>query len=109
MVLLGTPDVSRRLLPKRNRVTRTDGAKAGAALGFACAANGACPVASSGPVSLIYSPGTGFTGNSNFRFTGGQFQFNWDTSTASATGPGCYTLLMQLKDTTVKTLSIRLQ
>jgi hypothetical protein len=72
-------------------------------------AEGACPVASSGPVSLIYSPGTGFTGNSNFRFTGGQFQFNWDTSTAAATGPGCYTLLMQLKDTTVKTFSIRLQ
>jgi hypothetical protein len=26
------------------------------------------------------------------------YQFNWATSTASGTGPGCYTVVFQLKD-----------
>ena len=40
----------------------------------------------------------GATGGSNFRSASGGFQFNWDTTTAQATGKGCYTLVWQLKD-----------
>ena len=64
--------------------------------------NGVCPVidpASPGTTSVVlYSPATGATGGSNFRTVSGGFQFNWDTTTAQATGKGCYTLVWQLKD-----------
>ena len=64
--------------------------------------NGLCPVldpASPGMTSVVlYSPASGATGGSNFRTVTGGFQFNWDSTTAQATGKGCYTLVWQLKD-----------
>ena len=47
----------------------------------------------------LYSPATGATGGSNFRYLP-PFRFNWDTTTASTapviTGKGCYTVLITL-------------
>ncbi len=63
--------------------------------------NGVCPVTYPGANEVtLYSPATGATGNSSFRFISStkSFQFNWDTSKALATGPGCYTIVWQLKD-----------
>jgi hypothetical protein len=44
----------------------------------------------------VYSPATGATGGSDYRFIQSSlsYRFNW----ASPTVPGCYTLVWQLKD-----------
>ncbi len=60
--------------------------------------NGSCVPSLIGTAATLYSPATGATGGSNFRFVNPNFQFNWDTSTANATGKGCYTVVFQLKD-----------
>ncbi|HJT90195.1 MAG TPA: hypothetical protein VJ732_20130 [Bryobacteraceae bacterium] len=61
--------------------------------------NGVCHATYPGTVQVqLYNPATGATGGSNFRQVSGGFQFNWDTSTASSTGAGCYTLIWQFKD-----------
>jgi hypothetical protein len=60
---------------------------------------GPCTASMSGVSSTtLYNPATGATGGSNFRFVNPNFQFNWATSTATATGKGCYTVVFQLKD-----------
>ena len=69
--------------------------------------NGAAPktgcVASLvGSSQTLYSLPNGSTGNSNFRMVSNGFQFNWDTTTATATGPGCYTVKITLNDGTSK-------
>ena len=60
---------------------------------------------------MLYSPATGATGKSNFRYlsTSLSFQFNWDTTTASTTpivtGKGCYLVAIKLNDGTAKKLT----
>jgi hypothetical protein len=60
-----------------------------------------CVASPNGTTEVLYSPATGATGNSSFRYVP-PFQFNWDTSTASTapivTGKGCYTVLITLSD-----------
>jgi hypothetical protein len=48
--------------------------------------------------AVLYSPATGATGGSNFRFVSPTFQFNWDSTTAQSTGKGCYVVVWQFKD-----------
>ena len=61
--------------------------------------NGVCPITYPGTTKVVlYNPATGAAGGSNFRLISGGFQFNWDTTTAQATGKGCYTIVWQLKD-----------
>jgi hypothetical protein len=57
---------------------------------------GACTLDTPGAGVRLYSPATGATGGSDFRFiqSSHSYRFNW----ASATVPGCYTLVWQLKD-----------
>jgi hypothetical protein len=61
-------------------------------------ANATCSGMPSGATTLLYSPTTGATGGSTFRFDSGnqQFIFNWDTT--SVPGPGCYAVLVQPSD-----------
>jgi len=54
--------------------------------------------ATSTNTAVLYSPATGATGGSDFRFLSPTFRFNWDTSTATSTGKGCYVVVWQLKD-----------
>jgi VCBS repeat-containing protein len=54
--------------------------------------------ATSTNTAVLYNPATGATGGSNFRFVSPTFQFNWDTTTATSTGKGCYVVVWQLKD-----------
>jgi hypothetical protein len=65
-----------------------------------CSAS-ATPVNPEGPETL-YSPATGATGGSSFRFVSPGYQFNWDSTTAKTTpiktGAGCYTILITLSD-----------
>jgi hypothetical protein len=61
------------------------------------------------PAVTLYSPATGATGGSNFRFVSPNFQFNWDTSTASATGKGYYTVVFRLKDNSSWITSVQLK
>jgi hypothetical protein len=44
------------------------------------------------------SSATGATGGSDFRLVSGGYRFNWNTSTASSTGRGCYSVLITLND-----------
>jgi hypothetical protein len=61
--------------------------------------NGVCPITYPGITQVpLYSPATGATGGSNLRQVSNGFQFNWNGSTATSTGPGCYTIVWQLKD-----------
>jgi hypothetical protein len=67
------------------------------------APSGGCTVKSAtGTSEVLYSPATGATGGSNFRFVSGGYQFNWDTTTAKTnpiiTGVGCYTVVITLSD-----------
>jgi hypothetical protein len=59
---------------------------------------GICQPSLSGLATALYNPATGATGGSNFRSSNLNFQFNWDTSTANATGKGCYSVVFQLRD-----------
>jgi len=59
---------------------------------------GVCQPSLAGTAVTLFNPATGATGGSNFRFVNPNFQFNWDSSTAKATGTGCYTVVIQLKD-----------
>jgi Big-like domain-containing protein/pentapeptide repeat protein len=72
--------------------------------------NSTCLGAATGQSFLLYSPTTGATGNSTFRYdtTNNQFIFNWDSS--SLTGVGCYTIVVQLSDQSpLKATTIKLQ
>ena len=57
-----------------------------------------CAPSLAGTAANLYSPATGATGGSNLRNTANGFQFNWNTTTTSTTGAGCYTIVFQLKD-----------
>lgn len=73
-------------------------------------ASGVCPIATSSNSILLYSPTAGAAGNSTFRYSSGQFIFNWDTSSADPYGRGCFTLSVQLNDgSTPKLTSLQLQ
>jgi len=60
---------------------------------------------------LLYSPTSGATGGSTFRYdvSNNQFIFNWDTSTGVVTGAGCFTILLQLDDGAVKATKVQLK
>ncbi len=57
-----------------------------------------CTPSLTGTSVVLYSPATGATGNSSLQIGTSSFQFNWDSSTATGTGAGCYTIVFQLKD-----------
>jgi len=63
---------------------------------------GGCVTSLAGTYQTLFSQPNGATGNSSFRFIGPTFQFNWDTTTATVTGTGCYTIKISLDDTTAK-------
>ena len=62
--------------------------------------NVGCPGVPGTQAIVLYSPTSGATGNSTFRYdtTNNQFIFNWDTSSTAGLGTGCYTLVLQLAD-----------
>jgi hypothetical protein len=53
-----------------------------------------------GTPALLYSPATGATGFSDYRFitASSSYRFNWDTTVRPAGGPGCYTVVWQFDD-----------
>jgi hypothetical protein len=64
-----------------------------------------------GQTFLLYSPTSGATGGSTFRYdsSNNQFLFNWSTKVLT-TGPGCYEIILQLNDGSVpKATQISLQ
>jgi hypothetical protein len=72
--------------------------------------NTACAGPPNGAEILLYSPTMGATGGSTFRSSASGFIFNWDTSTGVPTGPGCYTLVLQLSDgSPARATTLRLQ
>jgi len=76
----------------------------------AAPAGGICPLSETGPSYLLYQPTAGATGGSTYRASSGQHIFNWDTSIGVASGPGCYTLLVELNDSSpLKRTSILLR
>jgi hypothetical protein len=54
------------------------------------------PVTSTGKEVVLYSPTSGATGGSTFRFSTNQFVFNWDTSKGAS--KGCWEIVLQLND-----------
>jgi len=73
-------------------------------------ANSSCAGPPTGQSFLLFSPTTGATGNSTFRYDSGsnQFIFNWDSSVVSSAG--CYTIVVQLSDgSPVKATTIQLR
>ena len=68
---------------------------------FLVAVAAGCAASAVGTPEVLFSPATGATGNSSFRYVP-PFQFNWDTSTAATapiiTGKGCYSVLIYLSD-----------
>lgn len=77
-------------------------------ISYAPASSGVC---GGGTAALLYSPATGATGKSSLQYLTktNSFQFNWDTSTASATGPGCYVVVWKLKDNSTQQTSVVLK
>ena len=74
--------------------------------------NPGCGGSPSGTLYVLYSPTSGATGGSTFRYdsNNNQFIFNWDTTVVAGTGPGCYTVLLQLNDgSPVKATTVQLQ
>src|SRR5579864_3088865 len=71
--------------------------------------NGTCTIVPAGSSLVLYSPTSGATGNSTFRFSTNQFVFNWDTSSADPFGKGCFTLLLQMNDGSSELTSLQLQ
>jgi hypothetical protein len=63
---------------------------------------GGCVPSLAGSYQTLYNPPNGATGNSSFRVVSNGFQFNWDSTTAAATGTGCYTVKITLNDGTAK-------
>ena len=57
---------------------------------------------------LLYSPTSGATGGSTFRYATDQFIFNWDTSKGAT--KGCWELWLQLDDgSTPRATIVKLQ
>ena len=46
----------------------------------------------------LYNPAAGATGGSDYRLVSNGDKFNWDTTSVSATGRGCYTIIWQFDD-----------
>jgi hypothetical protein len=67
--------------------------------------NNGCVASLSGTVEILYASPNQATGGSSLRdvtINGIQYsQFNWDTTSASITGAGCYTVLLTLTDGSV--------
>jgi hypothetical protein len=61
-------------------------------------ANSACSGPPNGAATVLYSPTSGATGGSTFRSSSSGFIFNWDTTSVAPSGPGCYTIVLQLND-----------
>ncbi len=61
-------------------------------------ASGGCVPSEVGIRETLFSFPEGATGNSSFRFLNPPFRLNWDTTTATVTGEGCYTVLIYLDD-----------
>jgi hypothetical protein len=61
-----------------------------------------CVPSQTGIKETLFSFPDGSTGKSTLRFVSPNFQFNWDTTSASTnptiTGKGCYTVLIYLND-----------
>jgi hypothetical protein len=71
---------------------------------------GACSGQATGTPLLLYSPTSGATGGSTFRYdtSNNQFIFNWDTSYAS--GAGCYEVELMLSDgSSIKATTVQLK
>jgi hypothetical protein len=56
---------------------------------------------------LLYSPTSGATGGSTFRFSTDTFIFNWDTSKGAA--KGCYNVVLSLDDGSQRATIVKLQ
>ncbi len=72
---------------------------------------GACSGQATGTVFVLYSPTSGATGGSTFRYdsTNNQFIFNMATG-ALTTGPGCYEVDLTLSDgSPIKATTVKLQ
>jgi hypothetical protein len=59
---------------------------------------GGCVPSANGTKATLFNLPEGATGGSSFRLVSQGYQFNWDTTTAKATGKGCYTVLIYLDD-----------
>jgi hypothetical protein len=70
---------------------------------------GGCVASATGSRALLYSPASGATGGSNFRILGQGYRFNWDSTTALPTGPGCYTILLTFDDGAAPRLTTAVQ
>jgi hypothetical protein len=64
------------------------------------------PPAGATPLVLYVIPG-GATGNSTFRYATNTFIFNWDTT--NGVSPGCFDLVLTLRDGTVRSTIVKLQ
>jgi hypothetical protein len=69
--------------------------------------NPSCSGTPTGNVIVLYSPTTGAKGGSTFRFSTNQFVFNWDTSTGVTAG--CFTIVLQLNDGSLRATTVKLQ
>ena len=88
-------DASGNFISAMNTLVRMDSVFNGAAPRSGCVASLV------GAPQTLYSLPNGSTGNSSFRY-GSSYQFNWDTTTAAATGRGCYTVKITLNDGSVR-------
>lgn len=68
-----------------------------------------CAGAPESKVIDLYSPTNGATGSSTFRYGNSQFIFNWDTTSVTSTGKGCYTVVMELSDGGVRATTVQLR
>jgi hypothetical protein len=73
---------------------------------------GGCLASAVGTREVLFSPATGATGGSSFRYVP-PFQFNWDSSTAATapivTGKGCYTIQLTFSDQSTPKLTNAVQ
>jgi hypothetical protein len=72
-----------------------------------------CVASATGTTETLFQLPSGATGGSTFRVAGGEFKFNWDTTTATTapviTGKGCYTVLIYLSDTSTAKMTPSIQ
>jgi hypothetical protein len=61
--------------------------------------------------TVLYLPATGATGGSDFRFSPStnEFLFNWDSTTGTPRGLGCYTVEITLNDGTKHRTGVRIR
>ncbi len=74
------------------------------------ASGGVCAVSAAGAFeAVLYSPATGATGGSDLRTDSSGYLFNWDSSTANATGTGCYSVEVLHNDGVSRKTAVLLQ